>query len=391
MAKKSLKRMAAFAMAAAMVASTPVGAEVQSGTGSGTSASESRVYYEQNVTTVVVPTDLRVAFNPGEFKISNGYAETTDTIVSRTVAIVNQGSKNKKVSVNFKISTSGFPANATPNFVDSLSDIDPENENYDVCLQLQAAKADTDVLAGSGVSGTTPIKVLDSGAGILSYSGATLAKAQMTDADSGTRVAISSGTSGTTVGFKLAHSEYDYPTLDIDNPITVGSGGNEVEGTLYNIPAGAYTAFRLTGAINTNADWSKIGKTASITITPTYELADVLDRDMPNLKVTSGTGALIDEAAVSEPEAAGLFYDAQNNEWWIGVTDSVGFDTDKEITSVKVNDQAIQFTKQAYGGKNFAVVKWADYVAAGYDQNETSYDFTVVVGGVTYAAHYDYE
>lgn len=95
--------------------------------------------------------------------------------------------------------------------------------------------------------------------------------------------------------------------------------------------------------------------------------------------------------SVTDEIEAGIFYDDSTNDWWIGASEEEGFDTGVELGAVKVNDQSIVATVTQYDDKDWILVKWSDYVAAGYDQEETEYEFTAVINGSKYVASYTYE
>lgn len=293
MTKRNLKKMAAFAMAAAMVVSTPVGAADQVIQGSGTvSGTSNPVYYKQNITNVTVPTSLAVAFNPEELDVDLGAEGISKAqIVSRTVAMVSTASRDKKVTVSFGIATN----NEKIKFVDK-SKVN-EGTDLNVNLRLLAAAETGNIKAGSGVSGT--VAIAKSGTG-LNVTSEQLAKAVMSGAPSGTERVI---TSGTEVSFRLEKAKYDYPTLHVDN---TGSG-SEVVGTLNSLAAGdkGITAFKFVGEMNPNADWSTLGNETDtkITITPTYTVVDATAAEMEATAVDSGTGALL-PAGVSVSEKA---------------------------------------------------------------------------------------
>lgn len=130
----------------------------------------------------------------------------------------------------------------------------------------------------------------------------------------------------------------------------------------------AKAALGLTGACNTNGDWSASGLSEESTVEVTWKYEAV--------------GASVE---------GGIFYDSKTNDWWFGSTTDNGFTSGIELGDVTVNGQPIKGTVKDFAGEDWVLIKWNDYKAAGYDQNETEYDFTVVVNGTTYTAHYTYE
>lgn len=277
---KKMRRMAAIAMAAAMVVSTPVGATgAGSATGSATdpqtTASTSKVYYKENVTTVVVPTALTVAFNPNNLAVSVDGVEKTGDIVSRPVAIVSEATKDKKVTVSFAVAASD---GSGIKFVDSETAANTGTD-LNVCLQLVAAQ-DNSISIGSGTatSGTAiAVNSATSGSDVVytrSYSAEKLAKATMTPAGSGTSGTVTIK-NGTAVGFKLGQAQYEYETINLDSGAT---NNNKATGTLSGLGTNGYSAFSFDGYLNNNANWYSVNN-ATITITPTYTIADAASTD----------------------------------------------------------------------------------------------------------------
>lgn len=122
----------------------------------------------------------------------------------------------------------------------------------------------------------------------------------------------------------------------------------------------------LQGACNTNGDWSASGLSEESTVEVTWSY-EAIGANLPG----------------------GIFYDANNN-WWFGLTENNGFETGAVLGDVTVNGQPITGAITAFGGEDWVLIKWRDYVAAGYDQDELEFDFTVEVNGKTYTAHYTY-
>lgn len=125
----------------------------------------------------------------------------------------------------------------------------------------------------------------------------------------------------------------------------------------------------------------------SISLTGAVSKASAKDLTAPTLTVT---WKYEDPAATPETVAGGIFYDDSTNDWWLGTSDSAGFESGITLGDVTVNGQAIDGTVTDFEGEDWVVIKWSDYVDAGYDQDETEFDFTAVVNGITYTAHYTY-
>lgn len=270
---KKMRRMAAIAMAAAMVTSTPVGAS-GSATAPQSSGSVSKVYYKENVTTVVVPTALTVAFNPDNLKVTYDGIEKTGDIVSRPVAIVSEATKDKKVTVSFAVTAS----DSNIKFVDSEAAANTGTD-LNVCLQLAAA-TDGSISIGSGAATSGTAIAVNSGTSgsetvyTRSYTAGQLAKATITPAGSGTSGTVTVK-NGTAVGFKLDKAQYEYETINLDSGAT---NNNKATGTLSGLGTNGYSAFCFDGYLNDGADWYNVDN-ATITITPTYTITDAAATD----------------------------------------------------------------------------------------------------------------
>lgn len=153
-----------------------------------------------------------------------------------------------------------------------------------------------------------------------------------------------------------------------------------MDGIASNFKVGVVSGDYVYQPIDSPAPW----KTASFCLTGAASEASAEGLTAPTLTVTW---------RYDDPTAAegGIFYDSSTNDWWFGLTTDNGFTSGITLGAVKVNNQTIQGTVTDFGGEDWVLIKWSDYVAAGYDQNETEYDFTVVVNGKTYTAHYTYE
>lgn len=126
----------------------------------------------------------------------------------------------------------------------------------------------------------------------------------------------------------------------------------------------------------------------TISLTGAVSKASAKNLTAPTLTVT---WRYEDPTATPETVEGGIFYEASTNNWWFGKSESEGFETGITLGNIKVNDQTITGTVTDYEGEDWVLIKWSDYVAAGYDQDETEFDFVVVVNGTTYTAHYTYE
>ena len=281
--KKTMKKVTAAVLAAAMAFAAPITAAADSG--ATTTAADARVFYKENVTTVVVPTKLTVAFNPDGLDVVVGGSTVSDQVVSRTVAIVSEATKAKKVSVEFAVSASGDSGKikfVAPDKVNTGTDLN-------VSLQLVPAATAASVVAGSGASGTQAIAV---SSGSLTVEAADLSKASMTAAGSGATRNISSGTS---VDFLLGEADYDYTTLNIDDSAST----NQISGVLSTLNAKGKTAFKLSGSLNSNADWYNVGTNAKINIVPKYTIADATADEQKADSIESGADTLLKASAAA--------------------------------------------------------------------------------------------
>lgn len=303
---KKMRKMAAFAMAAAMAVSTPVGAAGSGSSGTvfsganATSGTSSHVFYRQNITTVVVPTALTVAFNPEGFNVDLGNGEIVDDqVVSKSVAMVSEAIDDHKVGVSFAIKATGDKLK----FVTDPSKVN-EGKDHNVLLQLQVAGKDDTISVYSAAGSATDTKSVSVSSGVLTVTPAQLSRAVMSGAASGTSGVVAL-TSGAKANFLLGKANYDYKTIVLDGY----SGTNVISGTLESIGVSSaasgsakedwtytgLTGFKFTGMLNKYAKWYEIGANDTISIVPTYSFEE-LKVDSNNLvdeKVLSGTGAFL--------------------------------------------------------------------------------------------------
>lgn len=295
--RKKMTRMAAIAMAAAMTVATPVAAAGSGTTFSGTtSGTQAHIFYKEDITTVVVPTALTVAFNPGGFTVDAGNGEKiTDQIVSKSVAMVSEAVKDYKVGVSFAVSASD---GSNIKFVTDEDDVN-KGTDLNVLLQLAASTGDTIKVYSAAGSGTDE-KAITVSNGTLAVSAEQLSRAKMT-VSSATGGVVPLG-SGATADFLLGKANYDYEDIVLDGY----SGTNVISGTLAGIGQTSGTTlenktytgvagFKFTGKLNQYADWSKVGKDAKITINPTYNFKDleVNTKNQITENVLTGTGSFL--------------------------------------------------------------------------------------------------
>lgn len=353
--KKKMKRMAALAMAAAMVVSTPVGAVGSNSTpnfSGTTSGSTGRVFFKQNVTTVVVPTSLTVAFNPDKLTVNleNGITDNSQ-VVSRAVAMVSEATKDHKVGVTFNIQASGNKIK----FVDNEDAVN-EGTDHNVLLQLMAA-TDDDIEVYSGVSSNTKAITVN-GSGALSVDATELSRAAMSGATGSGTVVLSSGTK---VNFKLGAAKYNYPEINLGSATTnlvsgtlaaLGGAYSGTSGTVQIPTATGITGFKFTGMLNKNADWYDIDEQDIISIEPVYSFGVLENSDT----VIDGTGAFlgVEKAsttpAVVAPSATTTTFTKTNNADGVSVVFNPGSYT-SGITAVK------------WSAENSDSAEWKTYAA----------------------------
>lgn len=307
--RKKMTRMAAIAMAAAMTVATPVAAAGSGTTFSGTtSGTQANIFYKEDITTVVVPTALTVAFNPGGFTVDAGNGEkVTDQIVSKSVAMVSEAVKDYKVGVSFAVSASN---GSNIKFVTDEDDVN-KGTDLNVLLQLAASTGDTIKVYSAAGSGATD-KAITVSSGTLDVSAEQLSRAKMT-VSSATGGVVPLG-SGATADFLLGKANYKYEDIVLDGY----SGTNVISGTLAGIGQTSGTTlenktytgvagFKFTGKLNQYADWSKVGKDAKITITPTYAFKDleVNTKNQVTENVLTGTGAFLGIAKAANVTKSG--------------------------------------------------------------------------------------
>ena len=229
---------------------------------------------------VVVPTALAVAFNPDGLDVQTG-ASASDTedgqVLSHKVGILNKSSKDKIVTVTLTVTDKNTYANDDDpkiTFVDTAADATTNAEKGEYAIYLTAVPADaTEVKVGS-----TPASADDTTAA------ADLANVTMTAA-TGKEVALSAGENK--IAFKLDKATYgliDGESVEITDTTNNVASKYEVK----SLAAGGagITAFTFDGAMNSNADWTKL--VAGIEIKAVYTFANP-DGETP----VAGTGAMV--------------------------------------------------------------------------------------------------
>lgn len=224
--------------------------------------------YAYDITNVIVPTNFQVAFNPNGLDVDKdgGTTIVQDQIVSKNYGIINKSTKDKVITVSLtvedlnegKITFAANPADVTSASAD----------DYVVNLTVVPADA-TEVKVGA-----TPASA------DLTTTAADLADVSMTGATAKAKALVAGEND---VDFLLAKADY---TGKVDLSTTTNNVADKF--TLANLAAGGkgITAFTFSGAMNANADWTKLTKGIKITAVYSNENAPA------GAVAETGTGAL---------------------------------------------------------------------------------------------------
>lgn len=248
------KRILALAMSACMIMGSAVTAFADDTPP--TTTGEAPIY-SFDVTNVVVPTTLTVAFNPEglEVKVSSDGATSQAQVLSQGMGIINKSSKDKTVQVAFKATDKN--ADNAITFAKSADEVTSAAKGSYV-LYLTAVPATSFTLS----SGT-----LDKGT-----EASALGNVTMTGVEDKAVVIADTGT----LGFCLAKAVYSPKS---GSEVTLGTtAGNDVQAN-YDLGSidttNGIAAFKFSGSMNTNTSWSKL--TQGVTITATYTFDDVAE------------------------------------------------------------------------------------------------------------------
>lgn len=313
------KRILALAMSACMIMGSAVTAFADDTSATGTGEAP---IYSFDVTNVVVPTNLTVAFNPEGLTVKVGDDTSTDQVLSQGIGIINKSNKDKTVQVAFKASDLNTDKITFAKSADEVTSA--VKDSY--VLYLTAVPATTFT-----VSNAAPDKDTEATA---------LANVAMTGTDAKKVVIADTGT----LGFCLKKATYA-PTGD---GVTLGTtAGNDVSAN-YEISAidatDGIAAFKFSGSMNTNTSWSTLTKGVKIDVTytfddvaeatPTYGIVDVnvaptfaAGTDVGTITYTAGTGddGLKSIKSITMTNAKGTHngYSA-NGSGWAAATDANG-------------------------------------------------------------------
>lgn len=297
MKRKSMKQMFAIAMSVAMVMGMPMVAMAtdttnpDSGADDTTTTTENKAeveapIYSFDVTNVVVPTSLVVAFNPDKLTIKTG-ADAGDTstaqVLSKNFGILNKSNKDKLVTVTLKVEDLN---DGKISFVDTDALATGASEGqYAVHLAVVPAD-DSEVKVGtaSADKATTAAAIAD-----VEMTPATANAVTLEEGNNTIAFVLQKGTYTTVSGKDITLGDADAENNVLDNLElnAVATGGKGI------------TAFTFVGALNEKADWSKLSK--GIKITAIYNFETTYDYDTLTAadggSVVDGTGAMVDEIA----------------------------------------------------------------------------------------------
>lgn len=285
---RSMKKVLAAALSATMVmgmSMTTLAGEVTS-TGPTTGGDISAPIFSYDITHVVVPTSYGVALNPDGLEITVRSAttpeKTTATVASKNFGIINKSSKDKLVKIGLSVSSTESTEEIT--LVDTAAKATTDASKGEYKIFLQAVPADTtDIQVVSGTQPAAPPTT--------ATQPSSLAHVVMTKATTGT-VPMQLGDNE--IAFKLGKATYALKpgeSLDLEN--LNSNTDNDVQ-SKYGVTGldadKGVTGFTFDGAVNTNADWTKVS--GQIRITPTYTIETTDD----SVTVLAGTGAVAEES-----------------------------------------------------------------------------------------------
>lgn len=294
MKRKNVKQVIAAVMSAALVMGMPMAAWAAEGDENDNNPAATEIkaeveapIYSFDVTNVVVPTSLVVAFNPDKLVVKTGGTNTSQAqVLSKNFGMLNKSNKDKIVTVTLKVQDLN---DGKITFVDSDADATGAAEG-EYAVHLAVVPADA-----------TEVKVGDTPASAdKDTAGAAMASVDMTAA---TAQAVTLEAGDNAIAFVLGKGTYTAVSgseLELGGSGMNGNNvGNNLELTSVAADGKGITAFTFTGALNEKADWSKLDKGIKITAVydfeTTYEYDELTDAD--NGSIVSGTGAMLDGVA----------------------------------------------------------------------------------------------
>ncbi len=288
--KKVLAAVLSTTMVMGMSITTLANGEITS-TGPTTGGSITAPIYSYDTTNVVVPTSYGVALNPDGLNVTVSTTPseaTTSTVASKNYGIINKSSKDKLVKVGLSVTSTEATESVT--FVDTAAEATGAAKGeYKIYLEVVPADNtgvqiyDTQGTAGAPTTSTQP---------------SALAHVKMTKATSTVPMKLGENE----VAFKLGKADYslkDGASLDLEGTNTNNDVASLYEVTTLDTTAGV-TGFTFDGAMNSNADWTKV--TGKVEITPTYTIETTDD----TVTVLDGTGAMTKVGPQASVSSSGL-------------------------------------------------------------------------------------
>lgn len=289
-----------------------------------------------SIDTVTVPTTLKVSFNPQGWTIYRDDDDadgTTDQIVSLNYAVSSMATMNRKFTVSFEASGTPGSEGDPVVFVDSAEKAAPKTaDNPDGAefgeLKLYLATAGGQALVTESRDGTA-FAVTD---GETNITADLLADVTLAAATGGNQVFVAGEDKAESeIAFSLGKATYE---LKDDAHPSFDTTQDDFKEMVQPATLGEIVGFTFTGAMNTNADWTKANLSA-IAITPTYEFDDA-----------DGTEEAITGGAKNQIKAAGavtavtVTYDSTNLRYEIALEEGV-ISALEDITSMKVNGETV--------------------------------------------------
>jgi len=382
----NFKKIVAVLCSATMIVATPITAFAEGDTPPTIAAGTGNIV-AYSATTVTVPTAVKVSFNPQGWKVyldANDTTGTTDQIVSLNYAISSMATMDRKIAVSFEANATGTPATGKKavEFVDTAAEAAPKTEQNpdgaahdELKVYLAVAGGSAKVTTARDAS-STAFGITD---GVSNVTGALLADVVMTAATGGAQ-AFKTGETKTesAIAFTLGKGVYE---LKSDAHPSFDTTQAQFAAMVQPKTLGDIVGFTFTGAMNTDADWTKADLTA-ISITPTYEIDEA---DGTETAVTGGgyNQIIAGEVPATETTAA---YDATAKQYKLTLPTAAA--SVEDITNLKVNGVAVA-ANSLNSGKDIVRVARPDVRTALTDETfdtVTDLTFTFTFGGVDYTA-----
>jgi hypothetical protein len=274
---KNFKKVLAFLCSATLIVGSSVTAFATAP--SSTAATGNIIQYSNE--TIVVPTSIKVSFNPQKWAFKLADADTTfvtDQIPSLNYGIHSQATLDKKITISFA-ATGTTGTGKTIEFVDSIEKAQPKTESnpdgadygeYKMYLAVVGAK---EKITQNRAASPTAFAFND-GAVTDNITDAFLADVDMTvSTNNAGAVAFTKGTTNVAdaeISFKLEKAVYEMKT----ETTAADWSTTDMTTLLKGKTLGDVVGFKFIGAMNENVDWSKANLSA-IAIAPTYEIEDV--------------------------------------------------------------------------------------------------------------------